>query len=462
MKNKIGIWLTILALGVVSCTDWLDVRPKELVEDEDLFSREIGFKEALTGIYLKMTGTSLYGGTMTYRFMDILAQNYRPGSPNYQDQNYYVFPSSVTGAASGIWSNMYNLIADINNLLYWTDKNSTVLTTKDYYEVIKGEALGLRGFLHFDLLRTHGPVYKERPNASSICYRSAFNLENKSLLPANVVADSIIRDLKEAEALLTNHDPLNFSFSGGESMDRFMSYRYNRFNLYAVKATLARVYMYLGKTREAMEYAQQVIGFSQFKFVFDNTADRMLSTELIFAVHMYNTSGVFDAFSENGSYRIADRNYYNLLMSVDRDGGNDLRLREGVGFSTFDAGKVCLKYMQSGLLSGTEGSIPLIRLPEMYMILAEGSNDMEESAFYLNKIRDARGLDLVTYTGEEEKMDAITREFRKEFYAEGQTFFFYKRNFFRTFAGCPVAEMQMSNYIFDIPEDEYVYGGITE
>lgn len=67
---------------------------------------------------------------------------------------------------------MYNVIANINNFLEYVDKNKDVLVTERYYETMKGEALGLRAFLHFDLLRMFGPIYKEHPASKAIPYRT--------------------------------------------------------------------------------------------------------------------------------------------------------------------------------------------------------------------------------------------------------------------------------------------------
>lgn len=36
---------------MVSCNNWLDVDPKSQVKDKDLFASEMGFKEALSGVY---------------------------------------------------------------------------------------------------------------------------------------------------------------------------------------------------------------------------------------------------------------------------------------------------------------------------------------------------------------------------------------------------------------------------
>ena len=47
-------YIVSICLGMVflsSCSNWLDVQPKTTVEEEKVFSRELGFKEALTGVY---------------------------------------------------------------------------------------------------------------------------------------------------------------------------------------------------------------------------------------------------------------------------------------------------------------------------------------------------------------------------------------------------------------------------
>ena len=56
-------YIVSICLGMVflsSCSNWLDVQPKTTVEEEKVFSRELGFKEALTGVYIKMASTDLY------------------------------------------------------------------------------------------------------------------------------------------------------------------------------------------------------------------------------------------------------------------------------------------------------------------------------------------------------------------------------------------------------------------
>lgn len=471
MKRFIYIGLILLGFSTAACSDWLDIKPKKMVEEEDLFSRETGFKEALTGVYLKMASTKLYASTLTCEFMDILGQRYQylNTSQQYEYQNpaYYIFPSSITEPkTNAIWANMYNVIANLNNMLTWIEKNGSVINTPGYYEIIKGEALALRGFLHLDLLRMYGPVYSKNPSAKSICYRTEFNSTTQDLLPANVVMDSIVLDLKRAEALLKDTDPLKFNFpvyDGDDSGDMFLTYRHKRMNLYAVKATLARAYMYAGNKTEAAKYAQEIVNSKQFELITDNSTDRIYSKEIIFSLYVdkfEDKVGIY--FDSRRNYVITENDFFAELFNVAGDGLNDIRVREGSGFVTSNNIRVCQKFNQTGMWASTESTMPIIRLPEMYYILAECATDYNISADYLNRVRKARGIQNVVYNDEAERMKNIELEYRKEFYGEGQLWYYYKRVFAESFLHCPVERLTESNYIFHIPDDEYLFNGVIE
>ena len=94
-KYIVSICLSMLLFA--SCSNWLDVEPKTTVEEEEVFSRELGFKESLTGIYIKMTSTDLYARNLSYGFLDILGQRYHINDKlNYEDELWYTFPSTKT------------------------------------------------------------------------------------------------------------------------------------------------------------------------------------------------------------------------------------------------------------------------------------------------------------------------------------------------------------------------------
>ena len=128
-----------------------------------------------------------------------------------------------------------------------------------------------RAFLHFDLLRMFGPIYKEHPASKAIPYRTTFDKDATPVLSANEVVDAILKDLNAAEKLLKESDPLHFfTDQMGEELteiNQFLINREFRMNLYAVKAMLARVYCYKGDAESkalAVEYAKQVIAASEY------------------------------------------------------------------------------------------------------------------------------------------------------------------------------------------------------
>ena len=97
----------------------------------------------------------------------------------------------------------------------------------------------------------------------------------------------------------------------------------------------------------------------------------------------------------------------------------------------------------------------------MYYILAECTGNKDEAVGYLNEVREARGVDAIS-VADNAKEEALAKEYRKEFYAEGQLFFFYKRCFMPYFLHCPLNEMKQSNYQFNIPDDEILFGDVPQ
>lgn len=174
MKKIVLACSWIVVMAVSACSDWVDVSPKTDVKSEDFFTSEDGFKSALIGIYGRMTNTSLYGGHMTFNFMEKLVQRYdnNTDSKEVRAKIYdYKNQSDPKNTLAAIWSAMYQDIANINNLLANLETNGGNIKTKGYWEMIKGEALGLRAFHYFDLLRMWGPIYLQDSTAKAVPFR---------------------------------------------------------------------------------------------------------------------------------------------------------------------------------------------------------------------------------------------------------------------------------------------------
>ncbi|MFR7810217.1 MAG: RagB/SusD family nutrient uptake outer membrane protein [Butyricimonas faecihominis] len=87
--------------------------------------------------------------------------------------------------------------------------------------LVEGEALALRAFLHFDLLRGFAPSYKMGANDPGIPYVK--EATNQVVMRSTVAAtlDLILGDLKKAQELLRPVDPIGPSFGEYEEEDEY-------------------------------------------------------------------------------------------------------------------------------------------------------------------------------------------------------------------------------------------------
>lgn len=475
MKKK-PFNLTIAAtliFSIISCESYLDVRPRSEIAAEELLETETGFSSALAGIYTLMSQQPMYGDILTMSFLDILAQRYyvpTQTSPYWGAANYlYSDASSEDGVETtidGIWSSFYNAIVNTNNILENIDVSSEIFT-ENHYNLIKGEALGLRAFLHFDALRLFGPMYSDNPDALSIPYREEVSRDVSPLLPAREVVELIIRDLLEAEALLAE-DPI----LTGESSPYYEftpEYRVYRMNIVAVQAALARVYLYSGQTDEAFQYAITVINSGTYSFV--TNADVVSVGECRDRTFRYEH--LFTLMPNDMESYIPD--YFETLPNT-YEGSALTQLDETVEelyeYSSTDYRRQYLWERVSGKLlhskfwqvsgnatgCGWEKSlVPVERISEMYYIAAETSPSVEVALEYLNTVRVNRGIDpLAGITSTVDLEEEITKEYQKEFFSEGQLFYYYKRKAFTAIPGTSIPGSS-DVYVLPIPEGERLF-----
>lgn len=482
-KTVYAIWSAIFLICCSACSDWLDVQPKTSIKEEDLFKEEFGFKDVLTGFYLKLGNQNLYGKELTYGFIELLAKRY--DQMIVTDEQLYNYTGKYKTLTEKYYRNVYNVIANVNNFIRYTDVNRSVLKTPHYYEIMKGEALGLRAFLHFDLLRLFGPIYAEHPDTKCLSYRKQLDVVPTSLLPASQIVDSVLSDLHAAEALLKDHDPKIFvSDNLNKERNPFLVFRQTRMNIYAVYAMLARVYLYKGdpvSKAKAYEYASEVINSGYFELAKNNSGNRILFQEHIFCLYIDELDKIVDPdFKQVSSSNMADRpETIDAVYELNSGGATDFRMNENA-FELQEKVRVLRKFDQTGYrdpaVVGGRNAMPLIRLPEMYYILAECAETAAESAGWLNLVRESRGIpyseELVGDAAFDQnddrpghddrhsrRINEIMKEYSKEYYGEGQLFWFYKRWAYRYFYKCPFTDgMKDENFTPQIPDDEYFFG----
>lgn len=459
---------SILSLvSLSSCSGWFDESPKTDLKAEKMFESESGFQSTLTGIYLTLTTDNAYAGNMTFGLLDQLAQEYDYIPDGVQDiTSIYNYETSTTNGygtkqrITVVWQTLYNVIANCNNLIKWLDKKgSSVIKDEQERKMLRGEALAIRAFCHFDLLRAWGPFnYRKNaqaPDMESIPYRVVADNSKQPKLKAKEVLQRIIGDLTQARELLSYEK--NTSLRDNE--------RRYRFNYHATNAILARVYAYMGDGANAIACANEVINNCGLALQTSNQNDPALFDECICGLNMYRMKeslssrwSVGDKFTTQYVIR---QSKFDALFEVSGSRRDDFRSKTSA-FNVFDTQKLALSRKYN---TNLKELIPLVRLPEMYYILCEFTEDNVRSRSYINYVRNRRGYSASLnekYTDNEGKIAALNKEYRKEFYAEGQYWFFLKSHGLTTIPYATDIHLTEENFIFPLPDAEKQYGWTPE
>jgi hypothetical protein len=232
--------------------------------------------------------------------------------------------------------------------------------------------------------------------------------------------------------LLAN-DPV-IQFGVVKNDDFYTGLRNQRMNYFAVKALKARVYLWAGKKAEAHAAALSVLtaGEKWFPWLPEEAIkstdhpDRVFSTELLFAVYnreMYNNYATYYDPVLPDSYLLTPQ-IGNLRATFDNN-ENDYRFSSTWRAIPGKTVRAFNKYENSSAPMSWGFLQPMIRKSELYYILAETEGDPAQAIGYLNQVREHRGLSNLATSA---SVTAETlKEYKKEFYGEGQLFYYYKR-----------------------------------
>lgn len=476
MTKNIYLAFVVLACCLSSCSKWLDVKPASQVSETEQFKSEEGFKDALTGVYQKMAQSTLYGKELTYGFVDILGQNYTNTTAvdhnNFREAIYDYKDAGVESKIDLIWSNAYATIAQANFLLKNIDDKRSLFTGVNY-NVIKGEAIALRAFVHFDLLRLFAPAATSSPDAQAIPYMRSFTVQPQARLTVKQVIAECIADLKEAETLLSVFKEQDrIAAPSSPNGDNFLAFRQNHFNYWAVKALMARIYLYNDEKALALEKAKEVISSNYFRFVTStelNTRpsdiDRTATNEHIFSIYVSNLKTFTDLHFKTSALENVKATFVisnarkNEVFELAAGNSTDLRVNAALWSDSKGIIYYSKLWQEDDTKENLKKRIPLIKLSEMYLIAAETEPSVEEGVKYLNELRDARVARLLTGTVDATILkNEIAKEYRKDFICEGQLFFFYKRNKYTNIPGSISGQISDKQYVLPLPLREIEFG----
>lgn len=482
----------MLCVGLIlnSCDDFLEINPDSEVINDELFSNAEGVEDALNGIYSTLNKENLYGKKLAWELPEILSQDLNGPTDivytqlatyNYNDANTFI---------NSLWKDMYQTIGYTNNvILNLEEKNPNIFP---HYDMYLGEAYGLRGFLHFELLRLFAPhIENGSANERGIPYVKIYTFEPTPFSTVSEVYDAVILDLKRAQELLIMDEMYvafpRVDYTSGQ-VESFLKGREIHFNYYAATAALARVYRMKGDLENAKIEALKIINSGKFPLasadkIVNLVAGALSPSESIFGLFsndyiktteatLFSTTSFlgFPPFQkESGGNPLQEfRDVYNQYLGA--NSGTDFRLqwfrRSFEGASMLNVLKVVdVLQINTGIPPSQRGLLPgisMIRVPEMYYIIAEAelvNGNTAEATSVLNQVLLSRGLAKLQNREPAiiPDLDFLYNERHKELFSEGQRWFDMKKRNMNIISNEESKILPASDkiYVLPIPIEEF-------
>ena len=421
--------------SVVSC-GFLEIDTPGIVNKDKMFENEQGFIDAMDGVYSSMTRPELYGEQLSFGFIDEIAQLYYndyESSETVLTRTYDLkyLDEDVRMQIDAIWNGMYNVISSANSILDQVGQHDFAILPR-----IKGEALAVRAYLHFDLLRLFAPNF-DRPEAKAIPYVEHFSIQPVQRSTVREVYERIVRDLEESYHLLQEARAIE----GHEKTFLYVSDK-------AAAALLARVTNWAGDHEKAEMYALKALE-GNFRMTRESEVKTLFMgytahKECIWGLHapmMYLNvrSCLFPTRLTERFNMVRDQFKEIFRVSTFTAANNDYRYQGYFTQTQWIHSVYCLTKLfdpyydkEQQVPENRTPGINLVRLPELYYILAESvyGKDPHKALDYLNDVITARGLlplDFEKIDTPNEFQKELINEITKEFWGEGQIFFTYKR-----------------------------------
>lgn len=178
MKKITYLLMIVVCLGSSSCKKFLETDPKDFISPENYYQTEEHLNLALNGVYVPLYSRPVYGSVYMGR-MNMCA-----------DEAFYArqdigLRTNSHGAGDaeleGIWKNMYTGIDRANALLANLHKPAM---DEGKRQIIRGQALFLRGYYYFMLVQNFGGVpLVLLPTASPQSIRNAKVICSRGICP---------------------------------------------------------------------------------------------------------------------------------------------------------------------------------------------------------------------------------------------------------------------------------------
>ncbi|RZM21294.1 MAG: RagB/SusD family nutrient uptake outer membrane protein, partial [Pedobacter sp.] len=368
MNSIYKITIALLLVGSVSsCKKVLDVEPRQSIDASTALQNDQDVNSLVIGGYARMGTGDLYG-TNLLMLPELLGGDETlswRGTFQSPRQVYNKTMNRDNADASLMWAGAYEVI-NISNI---TLNSLTIVKDEDLRKQLRGEALFMRGIMHFELVRLFalpwgatgdnsqlGVVIKTKPTTNET---EAFERTARSTVKQ--VYDQVIADLTEAVSLLP------------EENDK-------RATKYTALGFLSRVYLQQGDYLNARDAANEVIESGYFRLnasvsaVFSNKN----TLESIWEIEQ----------NEQNNAGTANNGMATFFASLPGVGRADVRIFPDFVEDNYEDGDLRKSewyYIGTGARPGNtytskwksfSQNLPVIRLAEMYLTRAESNLEL--------------------------------------------------------------------------------------
>ena len=452
-------FLAIALASLQSCNKWLEATSSTQVSDITLFSSRSGFQDALCGVYISMGSEFEYGEMWTWYVNDLAYGPYaQQSSPLLTAiQNHDWNSNYVTPLTEGMWRAGYFSIANANKVLYELDEKPDIVSDRIERNLMKGELLALRAYIHFDLMRMFGLAQLKEADYEkyTVPYVTTYDKEPTPQKTYRETLTLLEKDLDEA-ILLLEEDPVrgnaSAEFMANANADGFWDARDKRMNYFAAKALKARVLLFRGEPDAAAAQAREVIdetaaagvvkwvdAEAMTKATSNDVVDWTFSSEQLFALEVSGLQSLTDAMLFNtlttgASSIIIDKNISDItifnpvIISASEDIRGPALMYKFYG----NQYRPYKYYNNSSYAPQYRNRVPMIKISEMYLIIAEAAAEKGDDAKVkevLSEIRSHRGIQDVesSFFGFSLGMDTVFLEYVKEFIGESIGYYAARR-----------------------------------
>lgn len=424
-------------LHLVGCEDFLEVpAPKDQIDIDKVFNDDKMATSALMQVYTDLRNNGFLCGSRGGAGFLLACYTDELEATTTQMPDFRVFYlGNVNATNSGVgllWKNTYKQIYMLNNIIEGVDKSEVI--SEQTKNQLKGEAIALRGILHFYLTQT----FAEIPYVFTTDFRWNTTIGKQSV---SQVMQNAIDDLLTAEQLLN---------------DEITSFEKVRINKYAVKGFLARMYLYAENWNEAQKYALDVITHS---------GTSLAALDEVFLKESTSTLWQLKPDAEGKNTYEAEAHIFisepapqaklqNALIASFEP--NDLRKELWVKTVGTGNSAHAFKYKQRGATAISLEYSKIIRLEEMYLITAEAAaynNDWNLCNSMLNSLRSRAGLSELEILDKTVALAKIKQERRVELFCEfGHRFYDLKR--YSLLSELTLVKPNWQNYFQNLPIPE--------